>query len=161
MTDRGSHDCVQGRVPGCPGQFTPTACPKPPQYATGYLDLALDHLNDLGHALEGWSAPTWERVEAAAAGEASSRGEVRGIALCCAESCQRDAIIPYAQKSVAGNVPATSAAGTRQAIADAVLAMMLADVLPAVSYAVLTSPFHAASPRARNAPSPTPLATST
>lgn len=135
---------VQGRVPGCPGVFTPPACPQRPRDGVRYIDLVLDRVKDIERVLGGWSQAAWQVLDETAESESPAREEVRGIARCCAQSCQRDAIVPFAVESVSALIPAEVGARGRLAVTDAVTGALLADVLPAISFAVLTRPLHVA-----------------
>jgi hypothetical protein len=104
----------------------------------------LDRLADLELAIPDWSDSAWQILERAATRDSPTRDQVRATALRCARCCQRDAILPYAVESVSRHIPGTVGPEGRQAIADAVTAVLLGDVIAAVSYAVLMAPLHLA-----------------
>jgi hypothetical protein len=108
------------------------------------VDVVLDKARALGLAVRGWSAATWGLVDRSADRDLSVRGEVRAIAWCCADSAGRQALAAYAERTVLAQVPDSVSAGARGSVSDAVLAALVADLLPVIGYAVLTRPVNAA-----------------
>lgn len=108
------------------------------------VDELLDRLSDLTAGLRSWSPQAWALLDEAADSGEDNRDQCRAIGQTCADASGRGRLVRYATGALLSEVPAVATVAARQAVADAVLAMLLADLLPILTYAVLTRPVNIA-----------------
>lgn len=119
---------------------------------TGTLvtDRMIDQVMALGADVRAWPEDTWGFL-ARTAGDSSEdyRDDCRECALLHAVACGRGPIIASATRTLRSDLPAAVTPAAHQALSDAVLAILLADTLPTLTYAILTRPVHVAGAQER------------
>lgn len=119
-------------------------CPLVPPLPTGQVDVVLDFVDDVVGALPDWSPAAWGllgRTFSLRGGE-WTLGRTR--AAHCSAVTGRQELLRHGEQLLLAATPAAVGADAREALAGALVGVVLADVLPVEDYVTLTRPLAAA-----------------
>jgi len=119
-------------------------CPLVPPLPTSQVDVVLDFASQVARAMQTWSPPSWSVLAQASRIRDARRGAAGARATHCVAVTGRLEFLRYTEQTVLAAAPSGVSDPARDAVTDAVLGALLADVLPLEDYAALTRPILAA-----------------